>query len=88
MRKMTASEASRNFAALLDAAQGGETIVITRAGRRVALITPAPRANGAALRAVLGRWRGDAALDDRFADKVRAAREAVTSGSDTDPWRA
>ncbi|MGW0826171.1 type II toxin-antitoxin system Phd/YefM family antitoxin [Streptomyces sp. NPDC002845] len=39
MKLMTATEASRNFAAVLDAAERGERIVITRAGRRLAMKT-------------------------------------------------
>ncbi len=58
MREMSASEASRNFSALLDCAEHGETIVVTRSGQRVALITPAPRTNGGALRDVLNRCGG------------------------------
>jgi len=46
---MSASEAARNFSAVLDSAEHGETIVVTRSGRRVALIAPAPRANGGAV---------------------------------------
>lgn len=87
MREMTASEASRNFSAVLDAAEHGETIVVTRAGRRVAAITPAPRANGGALRAVFERWQGNAALDDSLAARVNAVREAAAADLDADPWR-
>lgn len=86
MREMTASEASRSFSAVLDSAEHGETIVVTRAGRRVALISPAPRANGAALREVFERWRANPALDDTFAAQVRDAREAASAELDTDPW--
>lgn len=84
---MSASEASRNFSAVLDSAEHGETIVVTRAGRRVASITPAPRANGAALRQVFRRWQGNPALDDAFARQVATAREAASAELDTDPWR-
>lgn len=88
MREMTASEASRTFSAVLDSVESGETIVVTRAGRRVAAITPAPRANGAALRAVFQRWHGNLAFDDTLAARVHAAREAASAELDTDPWRA
>jgi prevent-host-death family protein len=81
---MTASEASRNFSNVLDRAERGETIVVTRAGRRVALIVPAPRANGRALLDVFHRWRGNAGIDEKFAANVAAAREAA--GEDADPW--
>lgn len=83
---MSASEASRNFSAVLDSAEQGETIVVTRAGKRVALIVPAPRANGAALRELFCRWQGNAAFDDTFAADVAAARGAVSAELDTDPW--
>lgn len=87
MREMTASEVSRNFSAVLSAAEHGETVVITRAGNRVATISPAPRANGAALRAVFERWHSHRALDDAFGDHVVAARDATSAELDTDPWR-
>ncbi|QKW07989.1 type II toxin-antitoxin system prevent-host-death family antitoxin [Streptomyces sp. NA04227] len=74
MRLMTATEASRNFAALLDAAEHGESVVITRAGRRLAIIGPAPTGNGAALNDILAAH----APDPDFADDVRAARTLVT----------
>jgi prevent-host-death family protein len=87
MREMSASEASRNFSALLDCAEHGETIVVTRSGQRVALITPAPRTNGGALRDVLNRWRDAAALDEQFAADVASAREASSGELDADAWR-
>ncbi|WP_241255633.1 type II toxin-antitoxin system Phd/YefM family antitoxin [Candidatus Protofrankia californiensis] len=87
MRVMTASEASRNFSALLDEAEHGETIVVTRSGRRIAVIMPAPHGNGEALREVLRRWGARAGVDDRFAADVVGAREAASAEWDTDPWR-
>lgn len=84
---MTASEASRNFSAVLDEAERGETIVVTRGGWRVAMIVPAPRASGGALSEVIGRWRGNAAFDETFADNVAGARDAVSADLDRDPWR-
>lgn len=87
MREMSASEASRNFSAVLDSAEHGETIVVTRGGKRVALIMPAPRANGAALREVFRRWQGNAVFDDTFAANVAAVREVVSAELDSDPWR-
>ncbi len=86
MREISASEASRNFSAVLDSAEHGETIVVVRAGRRVALIAPAPQANGAALRAVFRRWQDHSALDDHFAEHVNAARTAVSTELDADSW--
>jgi prevent-host-death family protein len=74
MKLMTATEASRNFAALLDAAEHGETVVITRAGRRLAQIGPATTGNGAALNRVLAEHRAD----EEFATDVETARELLT----------
>ncbi|MEC3995103.1 type II toxin-antitoxin system prevent-host-death family antitoxin [Actinacidiphila sp. DG2A-62] len=74
MKLMTATEASRNFAAVLDAAEHGETIVITRAGRRLALVGPAPTGNGGALNDALAGHRPD----DRFAEDVSGARDLLT----------
>lgn len=87
MRELSASEAARNFSTVLDSAEHGETTVITRSGRRVALIAPAPPSNGAALREVFRRWEGNPALDDTFAANVAAAAEAVSAGLDADAWR-
>jgi prevent-host-death family protein len=86
MREMAASEASRNFSAVLDEAEHGETIVVTRNGRRVAMITPAPRANGRALHDTFRRWQGREGLDDEFAANIAAARDAVPADLDADPW--
>jgi prevent-host-death family protein len=85
---MSASEAARNFSAVLDAAEHGETVVVTRSGRRVALIAPAPHANGGAVLDLFERWRGHPALDEAFEAHVQAARESVSAELDDDPWRA
>jgi prevent-host-death family protein len=73
MRTMTATDASRAFAALLDEAEQGETIIITRAGRRIATVGPADFSNGSDIVALLA----DAPIDGEFASDVAAAREAV-----------
>lgn len=85
---MTASEASRRFSAVLDGAEGGETVVVTRGGRPVALIVPAPRSNGDALSEVVRNWQQDATPDDEFAAAVAAARDDARADLDGDPWRA
>jgi len=81
MRVVSATEASRCFAALLDEAERGETIVVTRGGRRIASIGPAAVGNGAEVIELLSSYEPD----DHFADDVRAVREAVTSGAPTWP---
>lgn len=79
---MTASEASRRFSAVLDDAEQGETIVITRGGRRVAMLSPVAAGNGAALLDLSRSWR--APDDPEFAEDLAAVRAAVTS--DEDLW--
>jgi len=70
---VTATEASRSFAALLDAVEGGETVVVTQSGRDVPSIGPATAGNGADVVALLRLG----APDERFVADVAAAREAV-----------
>ncbi|MGH9063747.1 MAG: hypothetical protein ACRD0L_07240 [Acidimicrobiales bacterium] len=53
----------------------------------MALIAPAPQANGTALREVFRRWKDNPAIDDDFAERVIAAGTAVSAELDTDPWR-
>ena len=74
MRTMTATEASRAFSALLDEAERGETIVVTRGGKRVAVIAPSPANNGSQVIELLASTK----VDPGFDDDVRAARDAVT----------
>jgi prevent-host-death family protein len=73
MHTVTATEASRSFATLLNEAEGGETIVITRAGRRIAMIGPVEASNGAELLALLAAHPSD----ENFAGDVRAVRDSV-----------
>lgn len=82
MRTMTATEASRNFSALLDAIEQGETVTITRGNHPVAEIGPARRRTGSDLRAALA---GIPAPDDRFAEKIAAA-VALLESERGDPW--
>lgn len=56
MKVVTASEASRAFSAVLDSAERGETITVTRGGVEVARITPVATARWGALREVLADW--------------------------------
>jgi antitoxin (DNA-binding transcriptional repressor) of toxin-antitoxin stability system len=66
---MTASEAGRSFLALLEEAEQGGTIVITRGGRRVAMIGPTEAANGRAVLELLATTE----VDEKFASDVRSA---------------
>ncbi len=73
MRTVTATEASRSFAALLDEVERGETVVVTREGKRIASIGPASTGNGAEVLAMLAKG-----VDPSFADDVACARTLVT----------
>lgn len=73
MTTMTATEVARSFSAVLDSVANGETIVITRGGRRVAELTPTPVANGAAVREVLRRHTPD----PDWADEIEAIRSLL-----------
>jgi antitoxin (DNA-binding transcriptional repressor) of toxin-antitoxin stability system len=83
---MTASEAARNFSAVLDAIENGETIVVTRAGRRIAAMAPAPTETGAALNEVLERWAGSNLFDDTFLARLDDTLTATDPDADVDPW--
>ena len=72
---MTATEASRSFAAILDEAERGGTVIVTRGGRRIATIGPASAANGTAVVELLQT----AEIDEGFSYDVRAARESVVA---------
>ncbi|GGE95212.1 type II toxin-antitoxin system Phd/YefM family antitoxin [Mycetocola zhadangensis] len=73
MRTITATEASRSFASLLDAAENGESVVITRGGRRIAALGPAASSNGTEFLALLG----SGGVDSDFRGDVEKARDAV-----------
>jgi prevent-host-death family protein len=61
MSEVTATEAARKFADLLDAVEhDGERYTITRRGRAVAHIEPVTRGRGADAKALLRRHRPDA----------------------------
>ena len=81
MHMLSATEASRAFAAVLDDAEHGETIVITRGGRRIATIGPASSSNGAAFLALLK----DHNVDPDFAADVASVDEVLAEESDTWP---
>jgi antitoxin (DNA-binding transcriptional repressor) of toxin-antitoxin stability system len=72
---------------VLDEAEHGETIVVTRNGRRVALIIPAPRANGSALLSLFQDWAGRNEFDEDFATRVAEAASIEATELDSDPWQ-
>jgi antitoxin (DNA-binding transcriptional repressor) of toxin-antitoxin stability system len=74
MSEISATEASRNFADLLDAVEhGDETFTITRRGRVVAQLGAPPRSNGAAVRRLLTAGPPD----HDWASDLRSLREFI-----------
>lgn len=59
MADITATEAARKFADLLDAVEHGEHFTIVRRGKAVAHLEPVQRGGGADLKALLERHRVD-----------------------------
>jgi antitoxin (DNA-binding transcriptional repressor) of toxin-antitoxin stability system len=87
MREITASEASRNFSALLDAIEAGETVAVTRGGRRVASFSPAPPSSGDAFAEVLRRRRAARpASDDALGRAVDDGLSILTDEMGIDRW--
>jgi antitoxin (DNA-binding transcriptional repressor) of toxin-antitoxin stability system len=80
---MTATEVSRNFAAVLDAVEHGETIVVTRGNRRIARFDPEPEANGKAFKEFMSAWQGK--LDDDWEADIRSGLEYLDEEI-RNPW--
>ncbi|MGI5486185.1 type II toxin-antitoxin system Phd/YefM family antitoxin [Microtetraspora malaysiensis] len=74
MKVMSATEASRSFAAVLDEVERGETVVVTRGGRRIAVIGPVPTAPGRVVMAFLARSASK--VDSNFEIDVAGFRGA------------
>jgi prevent-host-death family protein len=74
VNEISATEAARRFADLLDAVEHrGERVTIVRRGRRVAQIEPIVGGRGSEVKALLRRHR----VDDRWSDDLRAVRSLV-----------
>ncbi|MGH1504392.1 MAG: type II toxin-antitoxin system Phd/YefM family antitoxin [Acidimicrobiales bacterium] len=74
MSEITATEAARKFADLLDSVEhGGERFTITRRGKAVAHIEPIGRGRGAEVKALLRAHRPDS----HWMDDVGAVRQLL-----------
>lgn len=74
MPDVSATEAARNFADLLDAVEHrGEHFTIVRRGRTVAQLGPTGRGRGGDAKALLGRHR----LDGRWLQDLEATRSLL-----------
>jgi prevent-host-death family protein len=76
MKNLTATEAARHFADVLDAVEHDhETFVVTRGGRAIASIGPAAGGGGRGLKEVLMKHRPDAA----WSGELKAIREGLVA---------
>jgi len=72
MRRITATDAARNFASMLDEVERhGAEFVIERRGRVVASVAPASAGNGRALKDALSGMPAD----DAWPDELRRLRD-------------
>ncbi len=75
--EISATEAARNFADLLDAVEHrGQHITIVRRGRAVALIEPVSSGRGSDVKSMLRRHRADPG----WSADVAATRDLVNTG--------
>jgi prevent-host-death family protein len=74
--EISATEAARNFAELLDAVEHkGERILIARRGRVVAQIEPVAKGRGADVKSLLKRHP----VDTQWMNTIRETRELVVA---------
>ncbi len=83
MSEISATDASKRFADLLDAVEHrGETFTVVRRGRVVATIAPVRRGTGADLRRILN----ELSPDNAWADDLLAIRRFVGDAAVSYPW--
>ena len=83
MSEISATDASKRFADLLDAVEHrGETFTVIRRGKVVATIAPARRGSGEDLRRILTEFPPDADWGEDLRELRRFAGDALTA----DPW--
>jgi prevent-host-death family protein len=73
MTDITATEAARKFADLLDAVERGEHFTIVRRGKPVAHLEPAHRGRGVDVKALFARHD----IDEQWSDDVEQSRQLL-----------
>lgn len=83
---LTATDASRRFASVLERARAGESFVVTKNGAPMAQIVPPspPPPNGASVLAFLEAWEPDS---EGFTDDIISALDQLTGPQDRDQER-
>ncbi|MGH3191018.1 MAG: type II toxin-antitoxin system Phd/YefM family antitoxin [Streptosporangiaceae bacterium] len=79
MITITATQAARNFANLLDAVEHGEVVVITRDGVPVGRFSPERRTSADRLKAALREHPADEAFADELEGAAADLRSAFTN---------
>lgn len=83
MAEISATDASKRFADVLDAVEHrGETFTVVRRGRTVATISPVRRGRGADLRRILAQHPPD----EGWADELQELRRFAGNAPAEDPW--
>ncbi|HET9140507.1 type II toxin-antitoxin system prevent-host-death family antitoxin [Actinophytocola sp.] len=85
MRSMTTAEASANFAALLAAAEHGETIVVTRDGVPVGRFVP-ERSVAERIAEVLDRYPLSPEAAEDLARTIEENRALMNAGDSVRQW--
>jgi prevent-host-death family protein len=83
VKRLSATDAARSFSDVLDSVEGkGESYVVMRRGRAVAVIGPVAEGNGRAVKELFGSHP----VDGDWAGELRELREAI-GPADVGPWR-
>jgi antitoxin (DNA-binding transcriptional repressor) of toxin-antitoxin stability system len=83
VKEISATDAARGFAQMLDAVEhDGESFLVRRNGRAVARIEPATGASGRAVKELLAK----APRDDTWLDELKALRARLPA--EVTPWDA
>lgn len=83
MMEISATDASKRFADLLDAVEHrGETFTVLRRGKAIAMVTPARRSTLGDVRQLLAEHPPD----DDWQRDLAAMRRVVASAPTRDPW--
>ena len=86
MTSLSATDAARNFSAVLNRVAAGEEIEITRSGATVAVIAP-PRVRFVSAARFKALLADGPRVDVRFVDDVRDAVADLERITEPDPWR-
>lgn len=82
--RLTSTEVSRNFSAVLTRVDGGEEIEVVRNGAPIAHIARVPAERAVSADRLRTLFAGGSRLDPTFVDDLAAARRSLTPVRD--PW--